>query len=379
MNSHQPLLKTEWIDPETHAKGYLVIDRLRGGVCAGGIRMRKGLSQKEVERLARTMTYKLAVLGLPLGGAKGGVDYDPSAPEALDVLRRFLETHRPFLLECWSTGEDLGTKEEDILRVLEGIGIQSPVQASITHHPQRTTVIERLKKAFSLVIDDMLATDVTTGYGVAVAAKRAAEVLGMDLAYTTVGVQGFGSVGASAALYLQKLGCKVVAVADAKGTIYKETGINIPEILPLRDKLGTINRERLNGGYTLLPREDWLNFNVDILVPAAIADAINIDNVHNVSAKIIVEAANIPTTAEAERILYGKGVLVIPDFIANAGGAGLLGAILNFDTEISKRGIFDYIEQHIGSYTANSIQRALKLKISVREASMASIDESLLD
>lgn len=364
-------LKTEWIDPDTGVKGYFVIDKLVNGSCGGGIRMRQGLERGEVERLARTMTYKLAVLNMPSGGAKAGIDYDPTAPDALEVLQRFLAAHKPFLLENWSTSEDLGTKEEDILKILAGMGIGSSVQAAIKNSGDPAKVMERLKTVFSLTIDGMPVTDVTTGYGVAVALKAAVEVLGLSPGSIRVAVQGFGSVGASAALYIEKLGCSVVAVADAQGTIYQPDGITVKELLPLRDKLGVINRATLPAYYMLLPREEWLGLDVDVLIPAAIADAINEENMGQVNARLIIEGANIPTTEAAERELQKRGVYVIPDFIANVGGAGLFGAVLDLDVSPSEAAIFGYLEQRIGSQTAKNLENALKHGKTVRDAAMS--------
>jgi len=368
---HHPLLKTEWVDPLTGVKGFFVIDRLLNGYCGGGIRMRKGLQAQEVERLARTMTLKLAMVDMPSGGAKGGIDYDPSEPDALDILKRFLEAHRPYLQDCWATGEDLGTREADIHRILAEIGIQSPVQAWIAKHPSAELIPSRLQNLLSLDVEGMTLVDVSTGYGVAVSAKQAAQVLlGTDINSTTAAIQGFGSVGASAALYLQKLGCTIVAIADAQGTIYKEDGMEIKELLPLRNKLGVIDRALLDDKYIRLDREQWIDFNVDMLIPAAIADAIHAGNVSRVQSKLVIEGANLPTTAEAEKVLYDRGVCVIPDFVANSGGAGLFGAALDLQVEESIEGIYGYLEKVIGNATKRILKTASEHGVSARTAAL---------
>ncbi len=371
MEAARPLLKTEWIDPVTRTKGYLVIDKLVGNLCAGGIRMRKGLSETEVIRLAQTMSFKLSTLGMACGGSKAGIDYDPNFPDALDVLRRFLEAHRPFLRDYWATSEDLGTKAEDISKIAQEMGLESSFVAAVSKTKSPEATQTKVLKVYSLMIDGMPVGDVATGYGVAVSVQTACAVLGLNIRMKAA-VQGFGSVGASAAMYLDRMGCQIVAVADAEGTVYKESGLDIGKLLSSRSKLGIIDRSKLENDHELLPREEWLGFNVDVLVPAAVADTIHTENVNRIKAKLIVEGANIPTTAAAEAELTRNGVYIIPDFVANAGGVGLLGVILDPAVEPTEQGIFAYLAGKIGTKTGTLLQEAIAGGQSVREIALKS-------
>ncbi|KIO66646.1 glutamate dehydrogenase (NAD(P)+) [Caldibacillus thermoamylovorans] len=339
----QPYLSTEWIDPVTGAKGYLVIDEMKAGFCAGGIRMRKGVTKEEIQRLAEIMTIKMAGLGMTVGGAKGGIDFPPNDPKSKEVLKRYLEAHTPYIKECWLTSEDLGTREEDILQILSELGLNSSVQAFIDKQENAPSLLNELQKAMKARYDGTALTELVTGYGVSVVTIKSLEQLGEDPQQAKVSIQGFGSVGASAAKFLYESGIKVVAVADIQGTIYKEDGLDIPLLLTLKDSKGLICRKRLPSDYEQLTGSKWLEVETDVLIPAAIADVINIEAVDKIEAKIIVEGANLPVTKEAEEILFQRGILVIPDFIANSGGAGLFVSVLNGNVEGTPKAIFQFL------------------------------------
>jgi glutamate dehydrogenase (NAD(P)+) len=330
----------------------------------------------EVERLARTMTYKLVALDMPAGGAKGGIDWDPAHPDSRGVLKRFLEAHLPYLRHCWATSEDLGTREEEIVDLLRELGMPTSVQAILDRLPDREQAMARLTKAFGLSVAGMPLTDVATGYGVAKATLAVLPALGMSPEECRVAVQGFGSVGGGAALYLQKGGCRVVAIADALGTIYAPSGLDVVLLLGRRNRWGEIERQGLPEQYQALPRESWLSLPVDVLVPAAIADAIDEENAAGISARLVVEAANIPTTAGAEAQLTRRGAIVVPDFVANAGGAGMFGAVLNGGCDDAE-GILAFIGDRIGRLLAEALDVRASTGRSLRESAVRVIEGRL--
>lgn len=371
----QPYLTTEWFDEETGATGYLVIDQLTDGFCAGGIRMRDGVTKKEVQRLAEIMTIKMAGLGMNVGGAKGGINFPSEDPRSKDVLKRYLQAHLPYIKEYWLTSEDLGTREEDIAAILNEFGVKSTVQAFILKQENPQQLVESLQKSVTATYDGMKLTDLVTGYGIAVVTTEALDNLGVNVKDAKISIQGFGSVGASAAKFLAENGAKVVAVADIYGTIYAENGLDIHKLLELKDSRGNISREGLPENYEQLPSEDWLNVDVDVLIPAAIADVINKNNVDDVKARLIVEAANIPVTAEAEAILFKRDVVVIPDFIANSGGAGLFVAVLDGNASGEADEIFTFLKNQLGKTTRDILtvanEKAILPRIAARELVLA--------
>lgn len=322
IDSH-PLLRVTWTDPVTGARGYLVVHSLVSGLATGGTRMRAGCTLSEVEDLARGMATKAAVFNLPVGGAKGGIDYEPKAPDAVGVLRRFVQAMRPWLDAHWVTAEDLGVPQHLIDEVFAEVGLDQTYHAAIRRAPDPQSTLRRVHAALnSPVPGGYLLGDVVGGYGVAQSCLGVANARLWEPAETTVAVQGIGTMGGGAAWYLHEAGMKVVCVADAAGALYHPDGLDIPALLELRDRFGEADRAQLPADVRQLPRDAVLAADVDLLVPAAVSYAITPDNVPDVAAKVIVEAANVSTTPEAEELLAARGIPVIPDFVANAGAVG---------------------------------------------------------
>lgn len=315
----EPYLRLHWKDAETGARGYLVVDTLVGGLATGGTRMRAGCTLTEVEDLARGMTRKTAAFDLPVGGAKGGIDFDPKDPRAVDVLSRFCEAMRPFLDRHWVTAEDLGVPQHLIDQVFAHLGMRQSYHAAIGRSGDEAATAARIVRGLNAEVPGGLLGDVIGGYGVAQACLAAAYVRGWDVGRTTVAIQGVGTMGGGAAWYLHEAGMRVVALADAAGTLYDPAGLDVPTLLAARDRFGEIDRATVPARVQLLPREAVLGFDVDVLVPAAVSYAITAENCASVTAPIVVEAANAATTVDAELDLTARGIAVLPDFVANAG------------------------------------------------------------
>lgn len=318
----EPLLRLTWTDPVTRTRGYLVVHSLVCGLATGGTRMRPGCTMSEVEDLARGMAAKTAVFNLPVGGAKAGIDFDPKDPEAVGVLERFFQAMRPWLDDHWVTAEDLGVPQQRIDEVFARLGLGQSYHAAITRSEDPDRTLRRVHAGLNAPVPGgLLLGDVIGGFGVAQACLGVAGSWGLGAEQTTVAIQGVGTMGGGAAWYLHEAGMKVTAVADAQGTLYDPRGLDIPALLALRDSYGEIDRSELPEGVQRLPRGAVVATDTDILVPAAISYALTGDNVTEVSARAVVEAANAATTVEAEETLRRSGVAVVPDFVANAGAA----------------------------------------------------------
>lgn len=321
-NNDQPMLRMTWTDPVTGKQGFLVIHNMVGGYATGGTRMRAGCTLSEVEGLAYGMSLKTTVFDLPAGGAKGGIDCDPKDPEAPGVLRRFIAAMRPWVDGHWVTAEDLGMPQENIDKAFEDLGLDQSYHAAIAGSANPADTLRRVREGLSASVPGgQLLGDVIGGYGVAQSCLGVAEKWGNTPDRTTVAVQGVGTMGGAAAWYLHEAGMRVVAIADAAGTLSDPQGLDIPALLEMRNEYGEIDRAKVPAGVQQLPREAVLFMPVDILVPAAVSYAITQHNVGAVAAKLVVEAANMATTPEAEVELAGRGVPVMPDFVANAGAA----------------------------------------------------------
>jgi glutamate dehydrogenase (NAD(P)+) len=277
-------MRLQWTDSQTGAVGYLVVHTLRGGLATGGTRMRAGCTVSEVEDLARGMANKTATFDLPIGGAKGGIDFDPKDPRAVEVLERFCEAMRPWIDSHWVTAEDLGVPQHLIDEVFERLGLGQSYHAAIRRAADPAATLERVRRGLNAAVEGgFMLGDVIGGYGVAHACLAAAVWWGRAPAETTVAIQGVGTMGGAAAYYLYEAGMKVTTVADAAGTLHCADGLDIPALLALRNGYGEIDRSRLPAGVEQLPAE------------------------------------NAPTTPEAEAMLAARGVPVLPDFVANAG------------------------------------------------------------
>lgn len=292
--------------------GYRVQHSRSRGPYKGGIRFHPDVNVDEVRALAGWMSMKCALVDIPFGGAKGGVECDPtklSKKELKRLTRRYTLMIEPLIgPDIDIPAPDVNTNDEvmswiyDTYSMLKGHNIP----AVITGKP---TIIGGCKSRRA-----------ATGRGVVITIENLYKKLGRQLEGATVAVQGFGNVGNVAARLLYDMGCKVVAISDVSGGLYDPEGLDIPQIIEYvgssRNYLDNYNKE----GVASINNEDLLCLDVDILVPAALENQITDKIARKTGAKIIVEGANGPTTLEADRILEERGIIVLPDILANAGG-----------------------------------------------------------
>jgi glutamate dehydrogenase (NAD(P)+) len=311
-------LRLTWTDPITGRHGFLVIDRLVRGLAGGGMRVRAGCRLEEVSRLAAAMSLKNGVLGIPAGGAKCGVDCDPREPEAMPLLRRFVRAMHPLWNSYVATGEDLGVQQSTLNAIFADIGLDSSMRAALLAREDYAAARDQMSAALTVVHDGIPLVDQVGGFGVAVATAAALERMRAEVSGARVVIQGFGSMGGSAARHLARLGAVVTGVADVRGLVVNQDGLDVERLLAARDDLGVIDRAALAGDDRELPRDEWVALECDVLVPAAVEDAINPANCERVRTRLVVEAANLPTATSADTRLRSRGVTVLPDFVANA-------------------------------------------------------------
>lgn len=318
--SHKPYITVEWNDTETDAKGWLCAYNFVNHYCGGGTRMHPTVTKEEVERLAMTMGYKYkACESKTTGGCKGGVAYDYKKPDAKDVLRRYLIAMAPYIKAGVSIGGDLGVDYADVLDILEEIGIGLPATKEMKTDPVIIQGIKDHDALCGMKYDGFLMYDMITGYGCAAGLDEAWKAMGNKEPGKVV-VQGFGCVGASMCNSLDKMGYKVVGIADANGLVECQDGLDVKKLIAGRKPKGELNPDDFEKKYIWRKNSEWLDVDCDIIVPAALEDVINKDNANDVKAKLIVEAANIPVTEEADKILKDKGVKIAVDFTTNLGG-----------------------------------------------------------
>ncbi|MEU1435477.1 Glu/Leu/Phe/Val dehydrogenase dimerization domain-containing protein [Streptomyces sp. NPDC005775] len=323
-----PLISLTWTDHVTGRQGHLVVDRLVRGVSSGGLRMRAGCTLEEVAGLARGMTMKEALhfdadrpgaRYIPLGGAKGGIDCDPRDPAAYGLLVRFLRAVRPYVESVWTTGEDLGLTQDLIDRAATEAGLVSTVQAVYPLLDDEAGARRRLADAFAVDVDGIGLDELAGGCGVAEAALAALDGAGVAHSEARVSLQGLGTMGGATARFLSRAGLRVVAVADVKGTIANPAGLDVEALLGARDAYGTVDRDVLRSADQELSADAWLTQDADVLVPAAVSYAVDLTNQARITARWVIEAANMPVLPEAEALLTARGITVLPDVVVNSG------------------------------------------------------------
>jgi glutamate dehydrogenase (NAD(P)+) len=293
--------------------GYRVQHSSARGPCKGGIRYHPGVTLDEVKALAGWMTWKCAVVDIPLGGGKGGIVCDPTTLSEGE-LERLTRRYTAMILPLIGPQHDIPAPDVN-------------TSARIMNWIMDTATVLRGEPMYAIVTGKDLAVGgargrrEATGRGVMIVTQEILNRLGRGLAGTTVAVQGFGNVGSVAALLLHESGAKVVGVSDVSGALHSPNGLNIPELV---DYVAH-SPKHLIAGYTApgveeIPGPEVLTLDVDVLIPAALEGQITEDNAARIRAKVIVEGANGPTTPEADVILEEQGRVVVPDILANAGG-----------------------------------------------------------
>jgi len=327
------------IDEKLGLLGYIAIDSIIDGHSCGGLRMLPDVSISELQGLARAMTLKFGFLGMDEGGAKAGIVADPSMPqeEKLALLRTFGEIASPFLkTHIYIPASDMGTNNEEIRYMLESIGLEVP-----------QSKVQRKEEEFFVAFSVFAGIDAATKH------------MNLELSQVTLAVEGFGKVGSSVAKLFSQKGGRVVAISTAKGAIYDPDGLDVDELIQIKNEVGDDVVHVYEKGKTI-EKSELLTLDVDILSPCARHHSINLKNVEKIKAKIISAGANIPVTREAERVLWRKGKLCLPDFVTNCGR--ILGSNME-NSGLSEQFIGNFIIQEIGNKISEIIEASEKKNI----------------
>ena len=337
-------------DTKTGMKGVLVIDNTARGIGKGGTRMQPGVSVGEIARLARVMTWKWASVDLFYGGAKAGIKADPASPYKEEILRAFVRRLSNEVPEEYVFGLDMGLTENDAAIINDELG-------------SRLAAVGTPYELGGIPYDQLG----ITGFGVAEAVDEAAGV--KDLRGARVAVQGFGAVGHATAERLHALGYQVVAISTAQGAIADQRGLNIPGLVARRAEVG----DALVDDYPELriQQGDELFVDAEIVVPAALQDVIDADAAERVGAQLVVEGANLPTNAAAQQVLARRGITVVPDFIANAGG--VVSASFAMDARLSAfrtntDSIYETVSEKLRANTIQVLDEAQHRAVTSHEA-----------
>lgn len=341
----KPEVVFHWTDSETEAEGWTVINSLRGGAAGGGTRMRKGLDMNEVLSLAKTMEVKFTVAGPAIGGAKSGINFDPSDPRKEGVLRRWFQAVFPLLKNYYGTGGDMNVDEiHEVIPMTEDCGLWHPQEGVFNGHfkPTEAEKINRIGQLRQGVLLEVInskytpdatkkikVADLITGFGVAEAARHFYDLSDKSIQGKKVIVQGFGNVGSAAAYFFAQMGAKIVGIIDRDGGIINPEGYSFEEIkqLFLNKKGNTLVADNMIP-FEEINQKVW-SIGADIFAPCAASRLITkdqVDSMINAGLEVITCGANVPF-ADKE-IFFGpimeyvdSKISLIPDFISNCGMA----------------------------------------------------------
>jgi glutamate dehydrogenase/leucine dehydrogenase len=339
--------------------GVLVIDNTALGPGKGGIRMTPTVTVDEVAALARTMTWKNALADLPFGGAKSGIiadDRKMTKEQKAEVVKAFADALKPLCPKQYIAAPDMNMAEEEMAEFAK----QNGSLKSCTGKPVEMGGIPH---EFG-----------STGFGVVQSTLVAAEHIGLDIAKATVAIEGFGNVGSFVAKFLSEKGAKVVAVSDSKGCIYSAKGLDFERLERVKKETGSVINYK--DGQQNKVCEEIVGITADVLIPAAIPDLITAKNMAAVKAKLIVEGSNIPINPGIEKRLYERGVLIVPDFVANAGG--VISSYVEYING-TKEQMFKLVEDKIRKNTKLVLEIAKERKIMPRDAAMHLAEKRVLE
>ncbi len=343
--------------PKSRMRGFLVLDNTALGPGKGGIRMTSSVNIDEVSKLARNMTWKCAIAELPFGGAKSGIVADSkklNPAQKKELIEAFAEAIKPVCPSQYVAAPDMYMAEDEMRIFVNANGSRK----SATGKPRDMGGIPHELGS--------------TGFGVFHAAKVAVEHAGLEINGLKFVIEGFGNVGMFAAKFLTEHGATLVAASDSRGTAYSDRGLDFKKLDETKEKTGSVVNYK---GAKILSNKDIIGIKADMLIPAAIPNLIGIGDVDHIKARIIVEGSNIPITPDVEDVLAGRGVVIVPDIVANAGGV-----ISSYAEYVGKndKEMFRLVEKKVSANTKAVLQCISDHSESSRHCAMKIAKERVL-
>jgi glutamate dehydrogenase/leucine dehydrogenase len=381
-----PELILEWSDPESEARGWLVLNSLRGGAAGGGTRMRPGLTRDEVIFLAKVMECKFSISGPPIGGAKSGIDFDPLDPRKREVLSRWFRAIEPLLAARYGTGGDLNVDVREVVAHCKELGLGHPQEGVVRGHlGLRGADLERrldtMRDGLATLVEGGIGVegkhyrvvDLVTGYGVAVATRHLLELQGRSIEGARILVEGFGCVGGSAALYLSRWGASLLGIVDLRSGVVNESGIPQEEVERLLRRQTGNELPVAPGPQAAAAREAFWETPADVLVSAAASGTLTaqrLNALRSIGVHSIISGSNHPFWAsepgdtQLEEIADDE-FAIGADFIANSGVASAFASLMLSEETMTADAIFDRVRETIvqaleeAAVRAGGVQRGL--------------------
>lgn len=365
-----PLLSVEWCDQETGARGWLIVNSLRGGAAGGGTRMRSGLTRREVVYLAKTMELKFLFSGPPIGGAKSGIDFDPSDPRRRQVLRRWFSAIAPHLHRCYGTGGDLNVDEVlDVIPCCTEVGLSHPQEGVVRGHLRPDplalpAILLSLDRGIKDIVVDanglpgaaLSVADLITGYGLARSVIHLYASRGESVEGARVSLEGFGAVGGPCALYLARAGARIVAISDREKALVAPDGLSLEEVtellraredkcLPHGDSRCLYGPDRVN--QAAVPADVFVSAASSETIDARRLDQLARQGVHTIACGANQPFREAKLGATRVQRMADARFTVIPDVIANCGMARAFSYLMQSSVVPGSGALFDAVDSTI--------------------------------
>jgi glutamate dehydrogenase (NAD(P)+) len=371
---NRPAQIIEYCDSDEGFKGWFVRDRICHRLCAGGMRVQKGLTSEKLTDMARNMTRKMHIANLRVDGAKSGIDYDPDSPGKAAAVSRFLQAIKPHIESSYSMGPDLNIEMDELERIAQQSGIPSVKMAVAKAQGWNLDYYMARNRILKDEIDGWPIGRMRAGYGVAAATLATLDFLNIPSQSATVAIQGFGTLAKATALRLHKAGVKIVAIADVEKCLAAtdHSGLDIKKLL---SSPGALLDATIIENIRVAPSKTVLDQQCDILVPAAVERSVPANKAATIQVKAIVPGANLAVTKESAQILQERSILVIPDFLAGCGGSismeGLFGPMEHPDAQ----SVIDHVEKKMMGIVYKVLERSERESISPTDSALLFCDE----
>ena len=359
----------EYTDPDEQFKGWLVIDGAKNSLCAGGMRVQPGLSREHVIAMARNMTMKMRICGLPIDGAKCGIDYQPGAPGKHAAMARFMAAIRHYIETCYSMGPDLNTNMDELEAIARDLGLPS-VKMAIARAQglDIPTFLARYDVLSHKAIGAWTLGQLRAGFGVAMAALATLKSLTIPTKGARIAVQGFGNLAKAAIVALTEAGVVITAIADAEKCIVRNPGQTLP-IQEFLDHQGTLLPTIPdNPTFRAEEKKAILTQECDLLVLAAVENVISTANANLIRAKAVIPGANLAITPDGDEALFKRGVVALPSFVAGCGGSLSMNGLFGPRQTPDPSQVLDYIASAMTSIVEKILHKSAAERINPTHA-----------
>ncbi len=354
----------EYNDPDEQFKGWLVIDGARNSLCAGGMRVQSGLSRDHVIAMARNMTMKMRICGLPIDGAKCGIDYLPEAPGKRAAMTRFMAAIKPYIEDRYSMGPDLNTSMDELESIAHDLGIPSVKMAiAKAQGMDIPAFLARYDVLSQKAIGDWTLGRLRAGFGVAAAALATLESMAISAKGARIAVQGFGNLAKAAIVTLAEAGAVIIAIADAEKCAVATPGQSLP-IEKFIKHPGTLLPTIIdNTPFRFVDKETVLGLDCDLLILAAVENVVSKANADCIKAKAVIPGANLAITTDGDEALFERRIVALPSFVAGCGGSLSMNGLFGPSQTPNPRQVLDYVAGAMTSMVEKILKRSTTEKI----------------